>query len=535
MPDEIMTHILQLPDEVLTKIFSFLPDHHAIREVCRWFNEISCRMKFFKIQLRSQWNESYAQILDDEETFKSMLTSQRRMNAVEISSESYEDIEITEDQKDRLIQVMKYFSENVKHFELSGNVLTPFVLEVLDLLPNIEKITLNNVGEMTGEVAMIPEVSLKKLTEIESSGCSANVLRYFSELPPGALQSLKLLAKDSSPEPDASIELFKNQHNIKEIVASTKLAELIDFQHMKLQTLTLKGPKLQLSGVINGQSEMTKLVLDGIQENDLILICSELTSLKELEVSAVESKSFEFIHLSKLSKLELLKLSFTKIENPALNECLSFLQNSSLLSLDIYSYHNEVLVLTVESLGLNCPKLQKLKITSRSFLDIINPIIDFFPSLVDLELNGITEKPDKPFEFKAEKFHQNLRKLVLFGLKTENSEFIKMVNFLENLEEFRITKPINHEAFRDIMIAHPRLKIFDMSPQWHLITNDHILTEEFVEVIKTHGRRLDLFKAHFRFASKSLDLEKLEQELKETHSNVYVNDMTVIVELGMEK
>jgi hypothetical protein len=524
-----------MPDEMMAHILKFVPDHNAVREVCRRFNDISCRMKFFKIQLKSQWNGSYAEILQDDQTFKSMLTSQRRMSAIEISSESYEDTVITDEQKERLMQVVKYFSENVKHFELSGKVLTPLVLEILDLLPNVKKITLENVGEMIGEVSKGSEMNLQKLREIESSGCSANVLRYFSNLPSGVIRSLKLLTKDSSPEPDPTIELFKNQHSIKEVVTSTKLVKLINFRHMKLRMLTLKGPKLQLSGVINGQSEMTKLVLDGIVENDLILICNELKSLKELEISAVESQSFEFVRLSKLSKLELFKLSFTKIENPALNERLSFLQSRSLLSLDIYSYHNELLLPSIESLGLNCPKLQKLKITSRSLLDIINPIVDFFPSLVDLELNGLTEKPDKPFQFKAENFHQNLKKLVVVGLKTENSAFTKMINFLENLEELRISKPINHETFREIMIAHPRLKILDLSLQWHLITNDHILTEEFAEVIKTHGRRLDLFKAHFRFFSKTLDLEKLERELKETHSNVYVNDLIVIVELSMKK
>lgn len=524
-----------MPDEILTHIFSFVPNHSSVREVCKRFNEISCQMKYFKIQLKSMWNDSYARILEDDETFKSMLMSHRRIKSVEISRESEEDDEVTEDQSERLIEVARYFGENVTSLELNGNVLSSVILKLADLFPNVEIIKLNNIEKTSGKIPEVFELNLRNLREIQSSNCNHNVLKYFCNLPAGVIRRLEIIVKENCGEPEQSVKLFQRQQNVKEIVACTSFIKFIDLGSMKLQMLTLKGPKVQLSGIINGQSEMKKLVVEGIFENDLELICNELKSLKHLDISAVESQASEFAQLVKLSKLEFLKLSFNKAENSALNQCLTFLENRNLQTLEIYSYHNEICVETIESLGLNCPKLKKLKITSRSQLNIMNSVINFLPSLTDLEMNGLTEKPESPFNFAVEKFHQNLKKLVLVGLKTENREFVRLINTLENLVELRISKPISHDTFQDILLAHPRLKIFDMSPQWHLITHDHIFTEEFANVLKTHGRQLDVFRGLFRFIDKGIAIADLENELKQTHKSVCIEDLLAFVEVIMEK
>ena len=527
--------ILQLPHELLVQIFKYIPDHLPLREVCKTFNEISCSTRLFKLQLKSQWNDSYTKFLDNDEIFHSMLKTQRRINSIEISCESLDRIEINSQQIDRLAKVVQYFSVNLKHLEISGNVLSFDILKLLILMPNIEKLSLRNIGEMNDVIPSNFELSLLHLKQFESMNCSINVLKCFDSLSNGVLHKIELVNKENFVECNQNIKLFKNQENLKEIVATTNLVQHLSLHRTKLESMTLKGPKIPLAGIINGQCMMTKFASEGICENDLVLICNELRSLRQLEMSSSESRSSEFAQISKLTKLEKLKISMTNTENSVSNESLSFLESKSLLDLDIFSYHNELLETTMESLGNNCPRLRKLKIYSRSSLNVINPIVNYFPYLTDLDLNGLTEKAENPFVFKCKSFHQNLKILKLVGLRTQCNDFGKLMNVLEYLEKLSFSMPVSSELLKLILKVQPNLKILSLTPQWNLMTNEHKLTKEIVDVMKVYGMNLKVFKADFRFRDNDIELEKLNEEFKRHYSKVFINDVFAVVEWVMEK
>ena len=464
-----------------------------------------------------------------------MLKTQRRINSIEISCESLDRIEINSQQIDRLARVVQYFSINLKHLQISGNVLSFEILKLLILMPNIEKISLRNIGEMNDEIPPNFKLSLLQLRNFKSLNCSEAVLKCFNSLSNGVLHKIELVNKEIFAESNQNIKLFENQENLKEIIATTNVIQNVNLHRTRLESMTLKGPKIKLASIINGQCSMTKFISEGICENDLTLICNELKSLRQLEITSSESRSFEFAQILKLTKLEKFKISITNTENSVSNESLSFLESKSLLDLDIFCYHNELLETTMESLGNNCSRLRKLKIYSRSSLNVINPIVNCFPYLTELDLNGLTEKAENPFVFKCKNFHQNLKVLKLVGLRTQCEDFGKLMNVLEFLEELSFSMPISSELLQVILKVQPNLQVLSLSPQWNLMTNEHKLTKELVNVMRNYGMNLKVFKADFRFRDNDIELEKLNEEFKRNYSKVHINDVFAIVEWVMEK
>lgn len=243
----------------------------------------------------------------------------------------------------------------------------------------------------------------------------------------------------------------------------------------------------------------------------------------------------EFSDLSKLSQLKKLKISFTNTEDSTFNESLSFLENESLEQLEIQSYRNELKELTVIALGLKVPRLNHLKLNSRSSLNIINPIINFFPFLTSLELNGLTEKGENPFVFQVGLVHRHLKKLVVVGPNTECKNFIQLKSALQNLQELKISLPVSKSFLREILTL-PQLKVLDLTPQWNLITVEHKLTKEFVDVLKTYGTNLNIFQGEFySLYSTDLKLEEIQEEFMKLYATVKINDGFGVVEWFMKK
>lgn len=303
-----------------------------------------------------------------------------------------------------------------------------------------------------------------------------------------------------------------------------------------MTTLEINGPKVSLNGIINGQVEMTKFIMsEGILQNDLKLICNELKQLKELDISSSENQSSEFAELSKLSKLKKLKISFVNNENSTFNESLSLVENGNLLDLDIYPYRNELWEPTLISLGLNCPKLTKLKIHSRSLLNVINPIINYFPFMIDLELYGLIEKSEKPFIFQGGLVHHNLRKLTIIGPNGDCQDFPKLVGALQNLQQLRISIPISGQLLKEILMIRPELKNLDLTPEWSLMTKEHKLTQDFVDTLREHGTHLETFKGEFYGLHCDMKLDIIQEQFRKLFTIANVNDGFGIVEWIMKK
>lgn len=523
---------------MITEILSYVPKCWKIEETCKKFNEIRCRLNFYALVFKSKWNDSYTKFLDDDEIFESMMKSQRKISSLIISSESFDSEEMNKHQIERLTQIVEYFSANIKHFELSG-IWNLDMLKLLNSMPNVEKLTFSITEEKRIDLPEDFELNLHKLREFVSLNGTEKVLNNFKTLPGGVLRKIDLSDKIISCDPNQSIELFKNQNNLKEISADTKFIKLMDLNPMKLTILQLSGAKISLDGVVNGQDKITKLIVkEGLFENDLRLICSELKSLENFELTTNKSQSTEFTALSKLSNLKKLKILFVFIEDSKFNECVSSIESQSLLDLDISSYRNELCLSSLVSLGLNCSNLTKLKILSRSLLNIINPIISYCPFLTALELHGLMEKPEIPFVFQDGLVHQNLRKLCVMGPNSECQDFPKLIGALQNLEKLSVSVPISGKMLRQILITQPKLQHLDLSPAWNLLTAEHQITQDFVDALKEHGTNLEVFKGEFKQllpSDSTINLETIKEEFRKLYKIVIVNDGFAMVEWLMRK
>jgi hypothetical protein len=490
----------------------------------------------FKLEFKSLWSDSCTKMLEDDEIFESMMKSKRRICSLAISSESFDNDQMNSLEADRLVKVVRYFSFSITNIELSGNVLSIEVLKLLNLIENVEKVSLLNI-ENCQIKAFDQQLNLNKLKEIFSSNCSENVLKIFNSLPAGVLHKIHLkFNNDMLPDVNQSIELFKNQHNLKEVWVNSRFVQLMNLKIMKLTSLRLHATKVSLEGVVNGQNEITSLIVnEGLLKNDLSLICIHLKSLKELDMSASETEISKFADISKLLNLKKLKISFPNSENSNFNESLSLITNESLVDLDIYSYHNELLEPTLTSIGLNCPRINKLKIQSRSTMNILNPIINYFPLLTELQLNGLMEKVEKPFAFEACQYHQNLKKMTLNGPISENQNFIKLLQSLLNLQELKTSLPVSGKFLEQILTTRPELKSLELAPEWNLINSKHKTTREFVEALKKHGSNLEVFRGHFHSLYCDEKAETLQEELRQLYTVADITDGFAIVEWYLRK
>lgn len=508
----------------------------AVGQTCRKFNEVSCSIKHFKLEFKSLWNDSYTKMLDDDDIFKSMMKSQRKISSLKILSESFDDVEMNSLQLERLAQVIKYFNVNIKSFELNGNLLSMEILKLLNLMPNIEKICLTNIEDKLFEVPDGFLLSLNKLKEVESVNCSENVLNYLKILPDGVLKKLDLSEKEILSEANHKVELFTNQYNLKEIIINSHFIKLMNLKPISLTSLRLHGPNVSLQGTINGQHKLTSFVAqNSILENDLKLICRELKSLDELELLIIETQSSEFAELSKLSKLKKLKVHFANSEDSTLNESLILIESRSLQDLNIYSYRNELLNSSLISIGLSCPKLNKLKINSRSTLNIMHPIISYFPFLTDLELHGLMDKPENPFVFQGH-VHNNLKILIVMGLNGECRDFTKLISSLQNLEKLTTSIPVSGKMLEELLTTtQPQLKLLDLSPQWNLMSPEHKTTKEFVSALKEFGTNLEVFRGQFHSLFSDMIDETLREEFRPLYTTVDISDGFAVVEWLLKK
>lgn len=435
----------------------------SLGQVCKKFYDISCNLKSFRLRLGpTQPNGSYVNFLQDDEIFKMMMNSKRKIFFFDITIKSC-DIENLENiHKQRLAKVVEKFGKDVTQFQTHSVDMFPCFTASLNLMPNLKEIYLSQIDEEEVEDMEIVELSLNHLKYFYSSRCSERVLKIFNQLTPGVLQRIQLRFYDEYlPEVNRSIELFRNQHNVKDVWVNTRFVKLMNLKEMKLTSLRLHVSKISLNGIINGQSEMKSLnVGEGIFKNELKVICNELTALEELDISVFETASCEFSELSKLSHLEKLKISFVNIENSTFNESLSVLENKNLLELEIYNNYCELEKSTACKLGLNCPQLEILSV-SNSTLNIINPIIENCSNLKVLKLDSKVEAVEEPFMFRDGLKHFNLKKLQLMGPKTCNEDFIKLINCFDGLKKLKTSVQLNY--FHKKQIQHLRKEKVEIS------------------------------------------------------------------------
>jgi hypothetical protein len=434
-----------------------------------------------------------------------MMKSKRRIKEVEIIGKSCRK-KFSKLFNLRLAEVIKHFGNNVNVFTISDVKLSHNFMKILNYMPNLKKITVDDVK--VSKSLKVIDLELQKLTEIAITTDNTEVLDIFSELPEDILLKVEIVCQNTTRFIDAK-KMFKNQENIRELVAPEHIIRRMDIKNMNLLSLTLGNVHYDdgliiLDGIIDGKVEMTTLNLPSLShQSNLSLICTELKALKSLKICVSECQRCDFSDLSKLQNLNKLEIlwdeEYVGIFNECANTSFSLMASESLTSLKIISTRIKFSDETIKTIGINCPKLKNFHLKSASQLDVVNTIIKEFANLESLTIMMTEHGEVYNYTFEENLSNQRLNQLTIDGSsKIKSRSFSKLIKCCSNLEDLCISFPLNAHFLMKILVAQPNLKAFTVTEGFcYSTTSCHQISLAFVENLKKYGKNLEYFRCDF--------------------------------------
>lgn len=486
-------HILQLPNEMLTEILSYIPDQLTVGLTCSKFYEISCETKFYALEIGSRYignSTFFTKSLDDDEIFRSIMNSKRRIQKMKINKEHLFSHKWLKLHIGRLTEVIEHFGSDIKELELSFLKLSLKAFSLLNLMPNVQKVKLFCVF-FNEAVPDDFNLKLSKLTTLDIQICPKEVLEVFNNLPVDVLRKLTLgvifYFHDTSQK--STRKYFGNQRKIKEMISCPRSANFVNLQ-MKLTSLELKSEEIKVSGVINGQDELTSLKVKGVYNSvskDFTFVCNELKSLELLEFDVDNVPWTEFQEIAKLRKLK--KASF-KCYSQNIVGCLSHIRSESLQELEVDCYKTPLNDAVIE-LSLNCKNLRTFTLRSLSPPIIINTILLLFPKLKSLSFEICPIDPVYAFPNGFQ--HFNLTKLQIgnyISLSRRSLQitqnFLELVSSCKNLESFSTSLEFDENSLTELFQALPKLNSLCLRQHGEV-------NEEIISTCHDHGMIMESF------------------------------------------
>lgn len=189
---------MHLPNEVLGEILSFVIHHRNISVTCKKFYEISCNLKTFILKIETTPDyyslKPFTKCLENRKLFKSIMTSNKKVSKLHIYSHG-SIFPISNKQK--LTKIIKHFGKNVTDLKIRYTILSFEDFNLFNLMPNLERLQLNNVKCENFEVPLNFQLNLYELKEIEIEDCSEKVMEVISRLSDDVLRKLDLKSNDN--------------------------------------------------------------------------------------------------------------------------------------------------------------------------------------------------------------------------------------------------------------------------------------------------------------------------------------------------
>jgi hypothetical protein len=299
-------------------------------------------------------------------------------------------------------------------------------------------------------------------------------------------------------EPGTIPKLFVNQHNIKDVVTSSRCIELLDWSGAKLKSLKIGrdgfdyNNKESIDRALKGQDEMEQLSCCDVNLSLLKPLFKELKSLVELEIGISVPCTEGLPELSKLSNLKVLEIYCYGRVNPRsadINNFLNLTHHSGVEKLNISCGKAELPELTIVQLSVNFPSVKELTLRSKSSINVTNTILQSFPNLASLHFfpNGVVVED---YIYQEGLRHENLKKLHITMWNGINNDFAKLIGCCVKLEEFSAISLPNKNSLKEIFTLQPNLKSFTLSNR--NIKKIHI-TKADIAAVKENGKKLETF------------------------------------------
>lgn len=491
---------------MIAEILIYIPDQLSFGQTCKKFYEISCQNSFFKLSfpIFKKGNNLIGQTKNIEEVFKSMMNSKRRIKFLKLGYQNKNCSSIFEE--DSAIKVIKHFASDVTILHLNSVIVNNIFIDVLNLMTNLTSLKVTKVK--IKRKLKVSKLKLHRLEKIISSECSTEFLEIFNEIPAGVLKKVELLWYTKEEEKihrnhKKQVNLFKNQQNIKEIVAHSFL-NLIDFRQLKLQSLLYEDySDFNIQDSLKAQSKLKSLTSYSLNPGDLKFICTELKSLEFLNGNFCKILSSEFSHLHKLKNFKNLRVSWNQGGNfyEKINESLFVMCSETLIDLEINC--DKVMNSALIQLGTNCPNIRRLTFDADMPISVIDLFIKHFKNLRCLvfqsRCNQIYPLGTDVDQISLTEMYENktIEKLSIFSSCTNIQILVNLMKKLKNLRNFKTSLNLNPKIVEEILVSCRRLEKLHLLFEHDLAENNQIISIDLIEIIKSSGKNLSEFYFEF--------------------------------------
>jgi hypothetical protein len=504
-------HILDFPTEILELILKQTSNFFTISQTCTTFYDVSCNVKFLKLNLVIWW-------LNNDAIFHSIMSSNRRLKHFKIKAGRDNTDLLTELRVERLKQIIEKFGKNITEFEMIDIKFNPeeeesqktVIIQMLKLMPNLETVDLPFIPGFASIGFIKCKLKLHKFKSLKSD-------ESFDQLPPGVLEEVELFGDYKNHKGGL---LFPNQHNIKKITTEMMFINRFEWKNLKLKSLDF-GAIVSREHILNGQDQMETFKTSSLVTNQTSFetICKELKSLVELNIIRLQVDPRIFFELWKLQNIKVLKIDKIVGSVVGVNSFLSHLESTSLEKLQLCS--DFLTEQTINQLAVNMPNLKELNLLElNTSINAVNSIIQNFPNLEILEF--ATRNFDT-YKFQDGLSSSKLKSLSLQWYNNETRlEVPKLIKCCEKLEKLETSSQISKSSLIEILQA-PNLKSVKLSDLDSCIVE--VIDTKFLADIKEHCKKLDFFYCNSCCLANDFTPEMIKEEFKGIFDFITVHEL----------
>lgn len=540
----------QLPVEVLTKIFSFLPAYGEVSLVNKLFYNIACQVNDPNICLRIDrkfFNRFISYDVESPEWLDSMHTTTRRIAKVVV-------IGIENKHLGRQLQYsLKNIATNIKVLIFAYVIIdVSCLLEILSSTSNIERLELADIcvnrekrAKSSANQRCTDTLSVNKLKSLLIMACEDPFHTIFNFLPAGILTELKITC-----DPDELKSILSRQFNVKKLVFQHYQDEEEDnekfstdlFNEIELDSLTLtliNVTNVEIATVLMKQTKLKSLTVnsdffDATAPDDRIMdAIADMSELEELSIDATEFSLGSFAKIQNLKNLKELTL-ICKGYSAAKQKTLAEWQNASLRKLNL-NMLIEVSVECIASWAKSVPNLTELNISASNSQNeyptkgILDAILRHFNFVEVLSVDIW----DEPLVDPSNYFNPKLRELsvVVSSADTFHQQCAtKLTTAYPNVKKLKLTirdSDISEEII-PILNAFTKLESLTVNGLFGLTVtglDDLHAHKNNLQFLSVEGRQeltdeaINQLRAHFRFIdvdgfTLAVDRRTMNRELK---------------------
>ncbi|KAG5668839.1 hypothetical protein PVAND_016761 [Polypedilum vanderplanki] len=428
----VMKNLLNLPNEILIKIFKESKNDKNLSLVCKRFYGVVNLMNGNNLTFEIKSNF----LINPNFDFEKLLNECSSINL-------YSDYFSLKNFDEKFLMFLKFYGNKVVNFTHS-NLPTFNITKFIHLMPNLDSFLLNGPTDFMEIENSIEKFSipLKKLKVQASANTSWNTLEIFD------IEELELFGFNPYMK-ENQLEFISNCKNLKKFKVNNYCGflEIIDvLKRKKLESLEMSFLNLQDENIvefIKTQENLISLTVKDFDTKILSEICENLKKLEILELQFDQDyERKDFMEISLLKNLKSLTVRGQKLKLKNVEDLCSF-SLPKLESLTIHVNYN-ITQNIVTSLVQNFNTLKSLDIegSSSCYHNLVPEILENFTNLEKLNIAPFYVSEDHEADI-DEKFyltsHKNVKlKFLNITICCFNPRKLlrKIIKDFPNLEKF---------------------------------------------------------------------------------------------------